>query len=91
MRGVRNEDVELAESLHCRFDQIVTERRLNQIAFRKYAFSAVRFDGAPRLFGVGTLGRQMGDHHVGSLASEEHRDCASNTRIAARDQRDLAI
>ena len=90
MCGVRDENIELAERLHRRFDQIVAKRRLRQASFDEHAFAPMRLDGASRFLRIGPFRRKMRDNHVGAFARKQHCHSAADSGISAGDQRHLA-
>src|SRR6185295_17735066 len=89
MRGVADEDIELAKLVHRALDDVSAELLAGQVAFDDDAFSAETFDDGAGFSGVALLCWQRRDGHIRALAREHHGDGAPDARVAAGDERGL--
>ena len=92
VRGVRDEDVELAELVRPSSRRAASQ---NFAFFRSPGISTQRRPSAStarhRFVGVALLLAEIGDRDVGAFARVQHRDRAADAGIAAGDQRALAF
>jgi|KBSSwiStaDraftv2_1062776.scaffolds.fasta_scaffold1983375_1 hypothetical protein len=91
MRGVRHEDVEFAQLPDRALDDFVAKTGIADIALEQKAFLSVGFNGAARFVRITALGGEMTNGDIGALAREQHGHRASDARIAAGDERNLAF
>src|SRR4030095_5382936 len=88
---VRHENVELAELLHRRVDDLVAELGVTEIAFEREAASALVFDGTTRFLRIRFFRRKMAECDVRAFAREQHGNRAPDPGSPAGDERDLAL
>ena len=80
LAGVVDEDVDAAQFLDRRLDEVLAEGRLLDVARNGHGLSTFGFDQRNHLLGVGRFARQIDNGHVGPLPRVGDRGGASDIR-----------
>jgi hypothetical protein len=90
IRRVAHQDVDAAQLLHRRRDEIAAMLGLGDIALDQTGLAARFLHVALDLFGVGVLA-EVGDQNVGTLTGVGDRHSPPDPGVRAGDHRDLAL
>jgi hypothetical protein len=85
--GVVDEDVHTAELVDGPLHDLLTGGLVLDVAWDEHRSASRLLHPASRLLGVGLLGLEVRQHHVGPLTGEGDRDRPPDARVAAGDDR----
>ena len=90
-RSVIHEYVELPKALNRALNRTAAKLGLANISCDHESFPSFRFNRFLALLGVGFLFGQMCYRDISSFSGKQHGDCATNSRVAARDESNFAF